>query len=127
MTAATFKAAMIQMRSGMTPDANIDAAVKLIGEARSAGAEYVQTPEMTNLMEVKRERLFAAIVEEEADASLATLREVARKLALTSSAATTRSTCSTSTSPAAKATASRAPTAPASRRCCAICRGAASA
>jgi predicted amidohydrolase len=78
----TFKAAMIQMRSGLTPAANIDAAVRLIGEAKSAGADYVLTPEMTNIMEVKRERLFATIVPEEADTSLATLRELARKLGI---------------------------------------------
>ena len=82
MTAATFKAAMIQMRSGVTPAANIEAAVRMIGEAKAAGAEYVQTPEMTNVLEAKRERLFATIVEEEADTSLATLREVARKLGI---------------------------------------------
>ena len=80
MTAATFKAAMIQMRSGITPAANVEAAVRLIGEAKSAGADYVQTPEMTNIMEVKRERLFATIVDEDADTSLATFRELARKL-----------------------------------------------
>lgn len=81
--AATFKAAMIQMRSGLIPAVNLDAAAGLIGEAKSAGADYVQTPEMTNIMEVKRERLFATIVEEDADASLATFRELARKLGLT--------------------------------------------
>jgi deaminated glutathione amidase len=82
MSAVTFKAAMIQMRSGLTPAGNIDAAAKLIGEAKAAGADYVQTPEMTNIMEVKRERLFATIVEEDADTSLATFRELARKLGL---------------------------------------------
>jgi deaminated glutathione amidase len=82
MTATTFKAAMIQMRSGLVPTANLEAAVRLIGEARSAGADYVLTPEMTNIMEVKRERLFATIVAEEADASLATFRELARKLGI---------------------------------------------
>ena len=82
MTAAAFKAAMIQMRSGLAPAANVDAAVRMIGEAKSAGADYVLTPEMTNIMEVKRERLFAAIVEEEADTSLATFRELARKLGI---------------------------------------------
>ncbi len=78
----TFKAAMIQMRSGMTPSANIDDAARLIGEAKAAGADYVQTPEMTNILAANRERLFATIVEEEADNSLATLRELARKLSL---------------------------------------------
>ncbi len=81
--AATFKAAMIQMRSGLIPAANLDAAARLIGEAKSAGADYVQTPEMTNIMEVKRERLFATIVEEDSDPVLATFRELARKLGLT--------------------------------------------
>src|ERR1700693_609763 len=79
---ATFKGAMIQMRSGLTPAANIETAVRMIGEAKSAGADYVLTPEMTNIMEVKRERLFASIVEEEADTSLATFRELARKLGI---------------------------------------------
>jgi predicted amidohydrolase len=82
MTTAAFKAAMIQMRSGLQPAANLDAALALIGEAKTAGADYVLTPEMTNIMEVKRERLFASIVEEDADTSLATLRELARKLGI---------------------------------------------
>ena len=82
MSTSTFKAAMIQMRSGMTPGVNIDAAARLIGEAKAAGAQYALTPEITNIMESKRERLFATIVEEERDTSLATLRELARKLSL---------------------------------------------
>jgi deaminated glutathione amidase len=83
MSAGSFKAAMIQMRSGLAPAGNIDAAVRLIGEAKSAGADYVQTPEMTNILAGKREQLFATIVAEEADSTLATLRELARKLSLT--------------------------------------------
>lgn len=79
---ATFKAAMIQMQSGLSPAANLDDAVRLIGEAKAAGADYVQTPEMTNIMAVKRERLFATIVEEDADTSLAAFRELARKLGI---------------------------------------------
>ncbi|MGB6348610.1 MAG: carbon-nitrogen hydrolase family protein [Pseudolabrys sp.] len=82
MSANTFKAALIQMRSGLKPDANIDDAVRMIGEAKSAGAEYVLTPEMTNILAAKREQLFAVVVEEEADASLAAMRELARKLGI---------------------------------------------
>jgi predicted amidohydrolase len=82
MSASTFKAAMIQMRSGLKPDANIDDAVRMIGEAKSAGAEYVLTPEMTNILAAKREQLFAVVVEEEADASLAAMRTIARKLGI---------------------------------------------
>jgi deaminated glutathione amidase len=82
MNAGTFKAAMIQMRSGLKPGANIDDAARMIGEAKSAGADYVLTPEMTNILAAKREQLFAAVVEEESDASLAALRELARKLGI---------------------------------------------
>ncbi|MBS0248941.1 MAG: carbon-nitrogen hydrolase family protein [Proteobacteria bacterium] len=79
MNKSTFKAGLIQMRTGVTPAANVDAAARLIAEAKAAGAEYVQTPEMTNIMEVKRDRLFATIREEENDPSLAAFRELAKK------------------------------------------------
>ncbi|SRR5258708_782946 len=82
MNTNIFKAAMIQMRSGLKPTANIDDAARMISEAKSAGAEYVLTPEMTNILAAKREQLFAAVVEEEADASLAAMRELARKLGI---------------------------------------------
>jgi deaminated glutathione amidase len=42
----------------------------------------VLTPEMTNILAANREQLFAVAVEEEADTSLATLREIARKLGI---------------------------------------------
>ncbi len=78
----TFTAALVQLRSGLNPQANLDAAVKLIGEAKRGGADYVQTPEMTNIMVLQREQLFAAIVPEESDAGLATFRELARALGI---------------------------------------------
>jgi len=77
-----FNAAMIQMRSGLDPAANLAAALKLIDEAKAAGADYVLTPEMTNILAAKREQLFAKIVAEEQDTTLTTLRDVARKLAI---------------------------------------------
>jgi predicted amidohydrolase len=79
---STFRVGLVQMRSGRTPAANVAAAVKLIGQASQGGADYVQTPEMTNILELKRENLFAAIVAEEEDAGLATFRDLARKLGL---------------------------------------------
>src|ERR1700739_2143803 len=81
-TPSTFTVGLVQMRSGLDPAANLDAAAKLIAEAKACGADYVLTPEMTNIMELKRERLFAAIVEEDADKSLAAFRELARKLSI---------------------------------------------
>jgi predicted amidohydrolase len=77
-----FTVGLVQMRAGLDPVANLDAATKLIGEAKAGGADYVLTPEMTNIMEIRRERLFAAIVAEEADPSLAAFRELARKHAI---------------------------------------------
>jgi len=81
-TPSIFTVGLVQMRCGLEPAVNLDAAAKLIAEAKAAGADYVLTPEMTNIMELKRERLFAAIVEEDADKSLAAFRELARKLSI---------------------------------------------
>ena len=78
----TFRAGLIQMRSGRNPASNLDAALKLIGEAKQAGADYVQTPEMTNIMELARDKLFTAIADEDQDICLVAFREIARKLAL---------------------------------------------
>jgi deaminated glutathione amidase len=79
---SSFKVGLVQMRSGLLPQANLAAARDLIEQAAEAGAEYVLTPEMTNIMEIKRERLFAAISDEENDPTLAALRETARKRAI---------------------------------------------
>jgi predicted amidohydrolase len=78
-TAATFRVALIQMRSGRSPAANLDVATRLIGEAKAGGADYVQTPEMTNILEARRDALMAAIVPEHDDPSLAAFRDLARR------------------------------------------------
>jgi predicted amidohydrolase len=80
--AATFNVGLVQMRSGLSPQANLDTAIRLIEEARRNGADYVQTPEMTNVIDNRRERMFATIVPEEQDVSLATFQELARKLGI---------------------------------------------
>jgi deaminated glutathione amidase len=76
--AATLRVALIQMRSGRAPAANLDAAAKLIGEAKARGADYVQTPEMTNILEARRDALITAIRPEHEDPSLAAFRDLAR-------------------------------------------------
>jgi predicted amidohydrolase len=70
------------MRTGLDPDRNRDAAAKLIREASAAGAHYVQTPEMTNILEAKRDRLLATIADEESDPTLAAFRDLARSLGI---------------------------------------------
>ena len=77
-----FTVGLIAMRSGRDPQTNLDTLLAAIDQAKRAGAEYVLTPEMTNIMEVKRERLFANILPDESDPTLATLREVARELGI---------------------------------------------
>lgn len=76
---ATFRVGLVQLRSGRTPAANLDTVTHLIEEAARGGADYVMTPEMTNILEVDRERLFSAIAVEENDPNLAVLRELARR------------------------------------------------
>jgi predicted amidohydrolase len=80
MSAQTFRAGLLQMRSGRAVAPNIDAASKLAREAKAAGADYIQTPEMTNLMEQNSKALFSIVVDEEHDPSLAAFRELARDL-----------------------------------------------
>ncbi len=79
-SAATFRIGLVQMRSGRTPAANVDSAVRLIREAKAGGADYIQTPEMTNLCERSRSDMLAAVSPEEQDASLIAFRELARSL-----------------------------------------------
>ena len=77
-----FRVGLVQMRSGRMPARNVDAAATLIREAKSAGVDYVLTPEMTNILERSRESLFGAIAPEEKDPSLAAFRALARELGL---------------------------------------------
>ena len=79
MTAPRFVAACVQMRSGRDPALNRDAAVAGIREAAERGAHYVQTPEMTSLLERDRASLFQKIRAPEDDPTLGALRDVARE------------------------------------------------
>ena len=79
---APFRVGLVAMRSGRRPQDNLAAATRLIEEAKQAGAAYVLTPEMTNIMEVDRQALFASLQPEEEDASLAAFRDLARALGI---------------------------------------------
>ena len=71
------KVAAIQMRSGMDPAANVSVMRGLVRQAASAGATYVQTPEMTGMLERSREALFAKLKPEQSDPVVAAARELA--------------------------------------------------
>ena len=140
--AAPFNAALVQMRTGLLPGPSLEQGTALIREA-AAGADYVLTPEVSNMMQLNRKALFEHLADEEDDASLKAYRELARELnihlhigslALRASPdravnrsfliapggefsrATTRSTCSTSISAMARAIANRRTTSPARPR-----------
>jgi len=78
MTAQRFTAACVQMRSGRDPLRNRDDAVRLVQEAAAAGAQFVQTPEVTNLCERDTRRLREITQDEDSHEVLAGLREAAR-------------------------------------------------
>ncbi len=50
----SFKVALVQMNSGREIGPNIDAASRLVRDARGAGAELIVTPENTTMIEPKR-------------------------------------------------------------------------
>ncbi|UDQ87299.1 carbon-nitrogen hydrolase family protein [Xanthobacter autotrophicus] len=79
----TLRVGLVQLRSGREPAANLDAAAALIREAARDGARYVQTPEVTNIMELDRKVLFEKLQEEGNDATLAALRQLTRELGIT--------------------------------------------
>jgi deaminated glutathione amidase len=75
----SFKTALIQLRSGRDMARNIADASALIEEAVHQGAEFVLTPEMTNILETDRERLRGLVRPESEDESVAAFAELARK------------------------------------------------
>ena len=74
-----FKAACVQLRSGTSIVRNIDHALPFIDEAAAAGASFIQTPEMSSLVERSRESLFEQARPEAQDAFLSAMQEAARK------------------------------------------------
>ncbi|MCB1521916.1 MAG: carbon-nitrogen hydrolase family protein [Hyphomicrobiaceae bacterium] len=63
-------------------DGNVTMALDLIRDAARQGADYVQTPEVTTLMELDRDMLFAATAREETSAALEAFRAIARELGI---------------------------------------------
>lgn len=80
--AGTFRAALIQMRSGRDVAKNLADATDLVREAAQKGAQYVQTPEITTLMELDRKRLFEAIRVEEGNPAVSIFSALAKELGI---------------------------------------------
>ncbi len=76
------RVALVQMCSGRDIAANVAAASALVREAAAAGATYVQTPEVTTLIEPDGQRLFAAVTPERDQAAIAAFSDLARDLGL---------------------------------------------
>jgi predicted amidohydrolase len=60
-----FRAACVQMRSGVDRARNVDAALSLIAEAAKGGAHFIATPEMTTAVDRNGDRLSASLPEGE--------------------------------------------------------------
>lgn len=79
-TGSPFVAAMVQMRTGLLPEPSLEQATVLIREAAAQGAQYVQTPEVSNMMQLNRTELFKQLADEQDDISLKAYRALAREL-----------------------------------------------
>ena len=77
-----FKAAAVQMRSGTSVEANVHEAERMIREAAAAGADYVLTPEMTNILCRDRTLLLDSTSGEEGNTTLAQFANLARGLGI---------------------------------------------
>ncbi|MDA4845847.1 carbon-nitrogen hydrolase family protein [Hoeflea poritis] len=79
MATQTFRAAAIQMRSGVDPQSNIADLTERVAEAVSLGAEYIQTPEMTGALIGDRASLMEILRGENDDPVVQAASELARK------------------------------------------------
>ena len=75
-----FRAACVQMRSGTEVAPNIASASALVRQAASAGATFIATPEMTNLLDIRPGMARPKIVAQDQDATLIAFRALADEL-----------------------------------------------
>ena len=74
------RVALAQLRSSDDPAANLPDTERLVREAAAAGAEWVLTPEVTNIVSASRTRQNEVLALEAEDKTLARLTEVAGEL-----------------------------------------------
>jgi deaminated glutathione amidase len=76
------RAGLVQLCAGIDMGRNAQVVRGLVEEACRGGAQFVLTPEMTNIIEARREALLAKVTEEAADPVVAALREEAADRAI---------------------------------------------
>lgn len=79
---STLKAGLVQLRSGVDPAANLDAAEAAVRDAAGRGAELVVTPEATNLLQRDDSALADAVHAPEDDPATLRLAALARELGI---------------------------------------------
>jgi predicted amidohydrolase len=72
-------AALLQMTSGIDPAANARTILKAVADAKAGGAAMLFTPEMSGLLDSKRDRAAGSLRHEDDDPVLAAVREAAAK------------------------------------------------
>ena len=77
-----FRAACVQLRSSDDPAENVQTASRLIREARAAGADFIATPENTNLMAPDGGAKLERTAPEENDSALAAFLTLAEELGI---------------------------------------------
>ncbi|WP_128892675.1 carbon-nitrogen hydrolase family protein [Erythrobacter sp. HKB08] len=75
--------AVLQMTSGVDPEANAEVLVGAVGEAARGGAEMLFTPEMSGMLDRNRERAAKHVSSEDSDLVLAAVRTAARENGVT--------------------------------------------
>ncbi len=76
----SFKAGVIQLRSGVDEAANLAAASALIREAAGKGADFISTPEITNLFEPDRKAMLGKITLQKDNLSVRGFSALAKEL-----------------------------------------------
>lgn len=76
------RAAVLQMRTGVDPDANLATIADAMRRARADGADMLFTPEMSGYLDRDRERARSTIVVEAEDRVLAGVRALSAELGL---------------------------------------------
>jgi predicted amidohydrolase len=73
------KVALLQLSSGREVEPNLATVRDLVREARAGGAEFILTPENTNLLEPRREPKFARAEDEARPVAIAAFADLARE------------------------------------------------